>query len=87
MEKGLDLIETGSEAYGNKFAPPVRNVCSGRGKILWRTCESFAAAAKNITAFLSNTLDCSSQFCLSICKDTKKTVKMQVFRPFFLPSL
>ena len=32
----------------NKFAPPVRISCSGRGNILRRACEYLAAAAKRL---------------------------------------
>ena len=47
-EQGKLRGRKGIDTACNKFAPPVRISCSGRGNILRRACEYLAAAAKRL---------------------------------------
>ena len=46
VEKGFEYVETGRGDGSNELAPPVAKSCSGRGNILWRTCEYLVATAE-----------------------------------------
>ena len=86
-EQGKLRGRKGIDTACNKFAPPVRISCSGRGNILRRACEYLAAAAKRLRILFlfpqgGRTKvwgQRSKAFYFSDCKDTKKMAEMQMF--------